>query len=530
MRRFQLLKRSQSSAATLLLVLATLLPFGSAARADEKMAEVGSASVRSLNELAALAKSIGVELPPFLTAQGIEQQFAFFGQNGLDPDKPIGILMFSRSGWNIEQGQGVVFVLPAKPDAAPLSTFVNAGGKPVEGHADAVTLNGVVFRRTADDLIFSPSGDAALAADPAKLAAQFKANPIGPDKGPIARLVVDVDAMRTVQPEQFKVFIDNIRQSSPAKDDAERLGQNLVVNFVEHLNRLDLTLGQHEKNVVVKLAVAPANVPAPGQFSKPGMPSDTVARVDIAASPLKLVPTLDTFLQQFARAIPLQDGKPGDAEQSRQVATFLREAADTLLGGQAVSLGVTSAGKQNVVYLVEQQPLPDLEGRIKKFVDDFNSLSEKLDKPGERSSIARESYSEEGGVPVWRLKLLNKDAPQGYIDIAQKGSNAYISISEDAEHHLAAVMNLAPAGEMRGLARGEVKLDQAFAAAKASPDSGLSKMPADRLQALEDMVKGRLVHFAADGQADAIVFTVALPEDLVKQLVEMIQPNGGGPK
>ena len=102
----------------------------------QKPAEVAEVSAASLADLSRAARAIGIPLPPVVTVGGIERQFPFIGAGGLDAKRPIGVIYFARPDWNVALGDGVAIVLPMKPDAAPLSSFIDAGGMMVPGHPD----------------------------------------------------------------------------------------------------------------------------------------------------------------------------------------------------------------------------------------------------------------------------------------------------------------------------------------------------------------------------------------------------------
>ena len=69
-------------------------------RADDAPAapvEMATVAVKSLDALTAFAKEAGIPLPPFLTKEGLEKQFVFIGNDGLDSGKPIGIIFFGAA-------------------------------------------------------------------------------------------------------------------------------------------------------------------------------------------------------------------------------------------------------------------------------------------------------------------------------------------------------------------------------------------------------------------------------------------------
>jgi hypothetical protein len=495
--------------------------------AADKPTEWGSASVASLNKLSAVAGSIGVDLPSFMTAKGIGEQFPFVGADGIDPDKPIGGVMFAHKGWDISRGQGAVFILPVKADAAPLSGFTKTGGTPVQGHADSVLMNQVVFRRTADALILSPTPEAAFAADPAALAAGLAAHAADkahaqPAEDMLAYLVLDFRAMRTDQPEVFKAFIAAVRQNTaPAGDKAQQAGQDFVFNFIFSLNRVDLSFAQRANDLELSLCVSPMNVPPAGDLPKPGMPAGAVGRYDLAAPPAKIIPPTGETVTEYVRTMASAAGQQAAEADRRRLESWFTEAIKLALGGQGLSVGLEPQPNGFVVYMVQQQPPEDLEARVKASADEFNAIGEKLDKPGNRSTIAIDHYTLPAGTAVTRLTMLDKAKSQGYIDLIVRDHQAFIAFAEDPAHHIEGLVNAPAAGRMSGLFVGEADLPKLIAAMKASPDSPLALLPADRVAALEQAVKGRTFTLRADASGDGLVIRMGLPIDLIKQLVQL---------
>jgi hypothetical protein len=444
------------------------------------------------------------------------------------------VLFFAADDWNLEKGQGVVFVLPVNAGAASLQPFVNAGAKPVEGHADTVSLNGTAFRRTANTFIFSPTEEAVVGVKDKELPNIYKKQPAAGAElpaQPIARIVFDEKALRTVASKAFESALAEIRKSSgKPKDDSERLGQDLALQFIKNIDRVELALGRATNNLELKLAIAPAQVPAAGTFDKPGMPAEVITRVDISAPPRKILAFSDESLRRFVRTIPIDPaGNRPNPQQQRQLIAFLNATADVLLDGDAASIGVATRADGATIYMVQQHPKPDLPGRLKAVVDQYKRTSEMMDSPGEQDSLNMETYAGPGGSQVTRIRM--NDALKHttfYVDALQQGDRVFLTGSDDAAHHLDDLMNAKEAGPMTSLVSGQVNLERALEAAFSASDSGFAKIPADRRKTLKEMVKGRSLSFTANGEKDSIAFSIGLPEELIKQSIDLLM--GGGDK
>lgn len=521
---------------TSLIALPTLTACAAAgadeAGANAAPAEIGSVSVASLNRLSNLAKKIGVDLPPFLTAAGIEKQFPFLGQGGLNQDKPIGIIFYGRPGWVVSKGQGVVFVLPVQAGAAPLKAFTDAGAKPLEGNPDVVEMNGAAFRRTTGELLFGTTPAAVAAVREAELVELYSkaaAGEAAPGAGSTeVRMMFDVKALRDVDPEQFKAFFDNIAASSAPKTESERQGQELAINFMRNLDRVDLTLGEAARDLQVRCAIAPAKVPPAGTFQKPGLPRDAALRIDLAASPVEAVPNFDDGLRAFVHGVLVSSYPHATQDTEQQITRTVRSAADLFLGGQAISAAVVPHGNGGVLYLVEQHLKGRLDERMSQLAEQFNASSALLDKPPARSEVQLSHYSGAAGLDVTRLQVSDGGKVVAYIDGAQQGDTAFFTFSDDPGRAVATLIEQAPGRPMQGLVTGHVDVQRVLEAVEKQPDSPLANMKPDQRKQLMDLVRGQLVRFAANGEGNAIVLTIAAPEQLIQGLAALARNPGPG--
>lgn len=492
-----------------------------------KPAKAATASVASLTRLAQVAGEIGVPLPPFLTAQGIGQQFPFIGPDGIDPERPIGIVFFAGPNLNVQAGQGVVFVLPVKPGAAALTAF--KGAKPVEGHPDAVDLNGTIFKRTAGSLIFSQTPDGVLGTEEANITDPFKADPAGGKS--VIQVRLDVKSLRDGNPEMFKSMLASAKDAASAGT-AQQIDPQAAIDFINTVNHVDLALEQAGTDLALKLAVAPMKVPAGGMSPKPGMPKEVVARFDLSASPMELMTSPEKTIGEIIKAS--DNATRFTPAQQKQMAQLFKVFSDTFLNADAISLGVAPQAEKTVVYFVEQHRQPvDLPAQLKAFADEFNKTAPVMDNAAkaEKTSVKISDYTDQDGLKVTRVTGFDNDRPQGYLDATEKDNTVFLAASADAGHHLGAIVNLPPQGQMNALMSGTLDLGATVMAVEQIPGCPLASMPAEQRKAIEDGARGQMLRLSGGGEGDGTFFRLTVPQAVIKQTVQMAQgsqQNGPG--
>jgi hypothetical protein len=492
-----------------------------------KPAKAATASVASLTRLAQVAGEIGVPLPPFLTAQGIGQQFPFIGPDGIDSERPIGIVFFAGPNLNIQAGQGVVFVLPVKQGAAALTAF--EGAKPVEGHPDAVDLNGTTFKRTAGSLIFSQTREAVLGTEESDVSDPFKAEPAGGKS--VLQIRFDVKSLRDGNPEMFKSMLASAKDAASAGT-AQQIDPQAAIDFINTVNHVDLAVEQAGTDLTLKLAVAPLKTPAGGMSPKPGMPREVVARFDLSASPMQLMTSPEKAIGQIMKAS--DNATKFTPAQQKQMAQLFKAFSDTFLNADAISLGVAPHAEKTVVYFVEQHRQPvDLPAQLKAFADEFNRTAPVMDNAakGEKTSVKISDYTDQDGLKVTRITGFDNDKPQMYFDATEKDNIVFLTASADAGHHLGAIVNLPPQGQMNALMSGTLDLGATVLAVEQIPGSPLASMPAEQRKAIEDGARGQMLSLSGGGEGDGMVFRLTVPQAVIKQTIQMAQgsqQNGPG--
>src|SRR4051794_34613556 len=200
-----------------------------AAAARRRAVLVGHVAVRSLDAMEDLAEEVGVVLPPMLTAAGLEGQLPFLGKGSLATDQPAGMVIFAVPG--VVEESGLAFVLPVNPGKATVESFVQLGGRRVEGRGDVVMLNARLFRRTDRYLVFGSPDDGVLALDDAVIAGAMK------EPAAVARLVVDLKSMKHTRPRSYDEFFERALRNAGATR-GEQAGAQLAIDFVKGLDGL----------------------------------------------------------------------------------------------------------------------------------------------------------------------------------------------------------------------------------------------------------------------------------------------------
>lgn len=497
------------------------------ASAEDKPVEAGTVSIASLDKLADSAKRLGVDLPGFLTAPGLEQMFAFVGKNGLKTTAPLGLVYYSEKGWNMQAGQGVVFVLPVNAGAAPLATFTNLGGKPVDGQADCVLLNNVIFRRTDSDLMWGvqPGGSVVEQTNPADLAKPYQAQQAEAGEDLIAYTTIDIKNLRDADPKAFEQFITTAAQNgaSPAAGAYERagqqFGQQLVVQWCKQLDTLDLSLLQADKGLVVRMGVSPAHLPEAGNFHMAGLPGDVAISVHLAAQLDTIYPGAQDFLSKFGDVIRNVQDTANSPDDQSAIDDIVKSSDALVFGGKAESIGVVPDGQHHgMVYIVEQGAAP-LEGRMTDWADKFNAGLKKLDAADTTVPKATvEHLTTSGGLRETRVTLREGHATDFLIDGVEKDGKVYLTLADRPGDYLDKLANLPEGGPMPALISGMIKLDQMHISTNSSPSI---PWPA--------AMAGQEITFSVNGRKDGAECEVQLPQDLLKQVIGMFTSHEQSP-
>jgi hypothetical protein len=481
--------------------------FGAAAddtRNDTGIVNFASFSIASLSRLADEAKDLGIELPPTLTAPGLERQFPMIPADGLDADRPIGVFSFAGLKSATATGQSYAVAFPVKNGAATLKSFLDAGGKPLGGGSGAVELNGAFYRRTPSYLIISPIAQAAIDVREADLLDPYRPPQTGRNHAPdglLARISVDLDAVRQADASRFQQLIEQLKFAG-ARGNYPTPAMDMLVGFAMQGTRLDVALVRNGNDLSLRIGVAPVRVPAGGTFARPGMPQEVIVRLDMGAPPLQVLPWVESVFGQYVPAVQQDD--------------FVHHLADVLLAGQAVSVGLEPRGDSAIFYMVQQQVKADPIARLKQLAEQANLAADATPGKANANRMDISQYTTDSGLHVTRVKLMEGKTCKFCVDVVRQADTVYLTGSTDLGRYLPSLIPLKPDGQFSGLISGSINL---AAALEIVSDAAGNKLPPAQLKSLHEILKGRSLTLTATGGGDEAFVGVSLPRDLIKDLV-----------
>ena len=197
------------------------------------------------------------------------------------------------------------------------------------------------------------------------------------------------------KPTGFDSFINQVEGNTPAQNENEKLGRDLVLNFVRNLNLFELAVGRKAENLEVKVSFVRRPGPLPPSSSPGRGCLRASSHVSILPPPLKLLPSLGKMAQAIYKNESQNAKQAITAEQLQLMEMLGNDVAELLYGGDAVSFGIASQGKTPMVYVVQQCARPfDLNAKVKQVVDSF---TERCSRPiANRQSTCRRSAASAG--------------------------------------------------------------------------------------------------------------------------------------
>lgn len=488
--------------------------------------QIAVAAVKSVDAVQAFAKELNLPLPPNADPQQIAQMFPFIGQGGMATDKPIGVVLFGGPNFNLQQS--MAYVIPVKAQAATADAIKKAGAMPAPGQADVLSLNGMNFRRTADYLIASPDPAIAAIAKPEALAAALK----NPDT--LVKISVDVKAIRTSMPEQVKQLIDASEQglksvqkheSDPAADAgleaAQKLGTGAARKAIDTTDRFEIALASNDAGVHLAFSAAPVKAPKLATATHPGMPAGVVARFDLNAS---IMDTMAAHRDEFLQMASAGDSNSGTLtpEQKQQGQALLGRVYDLMSNTAGGSVGVEMKGGAPVVYIVQHLAKPvDYIMEVRQIVAKGNAIS-----PQDKESVDLQTYTS-GGVKVLRAVDKTSGKTDGYVDIAQRGDDVFMTISSAAFRYIDPLLAAPAEAPGKDLATGYLDLGKVLDAVVATPNSPAASMPPDMLKQLHDMLNGQRLTLSATAEGDTGTFDISVSKGLIQNAPKLMQMFGG---
>ena len=473
---------------------------------------VVTASIASLDKVAAAAKDIGLGDLPMLSAGFIEQKMPFIGAGGLASDRPLGVLFYAGSTGDLEKS--ATFVLPVNAGKAQLKTFIDNGAQPVAGRTDLVTLEGVGFRRAKDQFIFGQIPGAVAAVREDVLTSAYEK-----DRAGLARIDVDIAAFKRAVPERYEAFFAELDDELDPDDQVRLAWADLVIGVIRELTRVGVSVGRAEAGGLrLGIVAAPFEAPQepPVKFSRPGFPEGTLFRADLAHAPTKALARVTSTVSGLIERS--EDLARLPAAQQEQVKTLAAEVARFLLGGETGSAGVEAVGQQFVVYWITRQaadaPKRNLAEEITSLVARAGEVAKVTQ--GGKPLMSAESYpsASAAGTSVHRLVLLEEGKPELYVDVVQRDGSVLMAISPDGEKFVERLVGLKDAGEAAALVSGWMDM---------SALTGTVLMTAGG--ELKNAGKGERLEWTAtpDPAGGALRIDVNLPKTLVQNLPELVK-------
>jgi hypothetical protein len=489
-----------------------------AAPAPAKPTPVAVAAVRSADAVAKLAAQTGLPLPPAASPQGIEQQFPFIGPGGLATDKPAGMVVFGGPG--IDPQKAAAILLPVKPTAATMEALKTAGGQPVPGVSDMVQLQEGFIRRTANYVILGSLPDALAQAREDALADLLKGNDA------LARVSVDLKAVRTAMPEQYKAFLDEARKNAAAVPGADapgaKEGREWFVGLIDRLDQVDVGLDHGDKGLRLFSTLRPLALPPATPAVRPGLPPGILARLDLAAQPSQLLHVDDAAIDQLIQNSVEHGGKL-NPKQRQEMKGMLTRLRTILLDASAVSVGVEMVGDAPVVYAVARHAKPiDYTDEVRHLVGHAIVIAAESHEP---PPLDMQTF-DAAGAKVLRLRMIDNAKPFAYIDGVQRGDLVYLTGSDKQFLFLDRLLAAKPEGPMQGLAEGWLDLGRIFDSVVKQPNSPLAGMPPEQQKQIADALKAQRLTLSATAEGDAATFDLTIPTGLIQNVPKVMGAMG----
>ena len=259
-----------------------------------------------------------------------------------------------------------------------------------------------------------------------------------------------------------------------------------------------------------------------GHFGRPGLPADAIARLDLGFPALEQIPELNDFLVKIVGNEMHQDGQRLTAAQEKQLAKFLQNMSELLVGGQALTIGVAPADAKTVVYIVQQYDKPiDLPARMRSIAQQFTRVSMFMDK-NVRSTADVQTYSD-GGVRASRLRFMDNGMPHAYFDGVQNGSTVYLTACLGSDAHYAPdLANASERGALKNPFSAELDLGGALKLLEQLPDNPIASLSNESQKQLHEAIDGKQIRITGVTKGTESFFSLRLPSQLVQEIVKQI--------
>jgi hypothetical protein len=499
------------------LIAAMVLP-GAAALADDAAAkpaalpQVGVAAAKSLDALDAFAKQLNVPLPPAFTAEGLEAQFTFIGKGGLATDKPIGIAVCG--GADLKPDQMMAFVFPMKPFGGTVDGLKALGATPMPDHPDTLLLGSVGLRRTADYLIFSPTPAVAASVNADAIEEAVK----GGDA--LVKVSVDLKSIRQNLPDQYKQMIGGVQADSELEFIAAP-----TIRMIDSLDRIEAGVSNGEQGVRLALSAAPLKFPTVAAANRPGMPPKVMARLDLGvpvaeafSSARDLVQILDRNAEASGPA-----AKPFNDEQKKQINSVFTHFGTLVFEPAAMSVGVEIIAGEPAICIVQRwSKQVDATNEIQQMADTLNSLSNETN-PG--SKLAFQTYPSDGTI-VLRVVAMAGDNPVGALDVAQKGTDVYMTVAPNQFRHIHQLMLANDEGPIKDVLSATIDLGKMVEELSTAKDSPLAGMPPDTVKQILDLLSGHTLGISTSVDGETATLDITASKGLLQDAPKLLAALG----
>ncbi|MBZ4420942.1 hypothetical protein [Myxococcus sp. RHSTA-1-4] len=494
---------------------ACLLLGGPPALAQEQQEKASgaylSAMTGPLERVEATAEELGIPLPSFLRREFIEGDLPFLGPGSLRAAGSLGMWMGPTEPGADSPNATMLF--PLKPGVAPLRDFLDRGARRLSPKSDTVERGGYFFRRTEGFLLMGASKVDITTVDPEAVGKRLGA------PGVLAEVDLDLDRWRTTDPASFRQMLSQGDPSDGAGN-AEALGNAIGTRLIEKLvDRVHLTVMDAAPTPALRLRVAlePLAPEEAAPFPRPSFPRTSVGRVDITYASTETSRWMLGLTDDLLDAVEKDNGFADAAKagiRPDQMRALFKELFGVFWVADSLSMAVEPSGSGFIYHQVNQYRQPaDFTARLNTVLKGFRDADKKAIRRNKKL-FASTTYTA-GGARITRVALpdnLN-------LDFVDSGTMVRITVAQDKERHLPALLNAPSEGSIASIFSGSVDTGALLAA---FPEARKGLPPA--LALTLDSLRGQLISWNTRPEGKAAVMELEVP----KQLIQAVFRRGHG--
>jgi hypothetical protein len=469
------------------------------------------ASIASTDAANKLAAELGLPVPDLKML--LEKNFPFLGKDAMAGDKPLGVLFFGSDALPIGD-QNIVFVLPANAGKLTPESLLQQGGRSIPEQPGLVNLSGMSFRRSATDLLFKQGASDFLAAvADSPFAADYR------QPRTLGLLSFNLATFKKTQSASYREFMDGIKGNPDRATSSpdEKMGQAMAEDFIDHLEKVTIAIGQDDTSLHLKTWLSPFAVKAVKPMPQPGFPADAILQVHV------VYPGGAEWLGNYFEKMPNEAFNGLTPEDVGKAKPLMKRASNLFFDGDAVSVAVAVRKGKPVVFLVAQRSKPaNYAAELKTITDEAKSIGKKEAQPASEIS----TYSS-GNTTVTRLAIGNPSSDDRvYIDAIEQGNILMFTFSPDTGHYVSELPVLGMKGTTSVICAGVLDLQGALSAG-AEGGGPFAMMPPNTLQSLRAAFAGQAISWtlqtgtAGEGQANYLYGDLQVPTVVVKQLAQL---------